>query len=259
MAGDRQIEETGTARVTGGWAIGPILNAGERLPAGADHRGQGPPRDRPAALAMVIAGTRLLAPLVVAAVLAAPSIAAGAPNELRHDLGVVNGHLRIAIEFAPEELGESLRAADLVCGLGERAVSRQEADLAAADWTTLGQLVDQVAAGESRRVEVAFANADSVLRDLRKKYEGPLAGAPTRLRELRRGVRETRRGIATMRKAVDGLATPFGSWKAHECGAATQGVEKAFAPVPAGLERINVGMLRLWRLAELPPPPTEGR
>jgi hypothetical protein len=202
---------------------------------------------------------RLVAPLVVAAALATPSGSAAAPSPLRHDLARVNGHLRIAIEYAPEELGESLGAADLVCRLGEGASSAGEADLAAADWTTLGQLVDRVATGQSRRVEVAFANADSVLGALRDKYEGRFTGATTYLRELRLGVRETRRGIATMRRLVAGLTAPFARWRAHECEAAAQGVEKTFDRAPIGLESINVGMLRLWRMAELPPPPTEGR
>jgi hypothetical protein len=199
----------------------------------------------------------LLAPLAVAVALAVPSAVAAAPGPLRHDLGLVNGHLQIAIEYAPEELGESLRAADLVCRLGERAMSGREADLAAADWTTLDQLVDQPATRQSRRVEVAFASADSVLGDLREKYERRWTGVSSYLRELRSGVREARRGIATMRGLVAGLKAPFASWRAHECEAATQGVEKTFARAPVGLESINVGMLRLWRLAELPPPPTE--
>jgi hypothetical protein len=202
---------------------------------------------------------RLVAPLAVAAALTAPSSAVGAPNPLRHDLALVNGHLRIAIEYAPEELGESLRASDLVCHLGERAASGGEASLAAADWATLGQLVDQRATAESQRIEVAFANAGSVLRGVREKYEGPLSAAPADLRELRGGVLETRRGIAIMRKVVRGLETPFGRWKAHECEAATHAVEETFSRAPIGLEQINLGMLRLWRLEELTPAPTEGR
>jgi hypothetical protein len=206
-----------------------------------------------------IAVRRLAGPLTVAVALAATSPAAAASGPLRHDLGLVNAHLRIAIEYAPAELGESLRTAELVCGLGERTTARGEADLASADWTTLGQLIDQVATGESRRVEVAFHNADSVLGEVRKRFERRWVGASSYLRELRGGVGDTRRGIAIMRKVLAGLKMPFASWKAHECKAATHEVEVTFARAPAGLERINVGMLRLWRLAQLPPPPTEGR
>lgn len=202
--------------------------------------------------------SRLAAPIaVVAALLAA--VPATAADPFRHDLSLVNGHLRIAIEYAPAELGESLRSAELVCDLGERALAGSEADLAAADWTTLGQLVDEVATSDSHRIQVAFHNADSVLRDLRERYERRWAGAVTQVRELRRGVARTRGGITIVRAAVTGLATPFGSWKAHECQAATRGVTDAFTRAPIGLERINAGMSRLWRLAQLPPPRTGGR
>jgi hypothetical protein len=201
--------------------------------------------------------SRLLAPLAVVAVLltAAPTAAA---DRFQHDLGLVDGHLRIAIEYAPAELGEALGSAELVCGLGERALAAGEADLAAADWATLGQLVDRVAARESRRVDVAFANADSLLGDLRERYERRWAGDAVHLRELRRGVASARAGIATVRAAVAGLTTPFDRWRAHECAAATLGVATTLGRVPAGLGRINKGMLRLWRLARLPPPRTGG-
>ena len=207
---------------------------------------------------MKTAARRLLAPLALVAALAGPASATATPNLFHHDLGLVDGHLRIAIEYAPEELGEALRSADLVCNLGERTLSLGEADLASADWMTLEQLVDQMATGAAHRVQVAFGNADSVLADLRARWEERWAGARTQLRELRRGVAATRRGIATMRAVIAGLETPFGSWHAHECAAATRGVEHAFSSAPEGLEQINVGMLRLWRLAELPPPRTEG-
>ena len=201
----------------------------------------------------------LVAPLAVAIALALTTPAGAAPNPFRHDLDQVNGHLRIAIEFAPAELGESLGTAETVCGLGERATAHGEADLASADWATLGQVIDQAAVGESRRVDIAFRNGDSVLADLRGRYEGRWAAAPKPLRELRRGVVETRRGIAIMRRAVAGLEAPFASWRARECDAATGGVEKAFARAPLGLELINVGMLRLWRLTQPPPAATERR
>lgn len=201
---------------------------------------------------------RLVAPLAVVAILLAAAPAASA-GRLHHDIALADGHLRIAIEYAPAELGESLRSAELVCGLGERATAGSEAELAAADWSTLGQLIDRLAARESHRVEHAFANADAVLRDLRERYERRWAGASVHLRELRRGVAASRRGIAIMRVAVRQLERPYGSWKAHDCDAASAGIAKAFAHAPVGLEQINVGMLRLWRLAELPPPSNEGR
>lgn len=178
-----------------------------------------------------------------------------AADQFSHDLARVNAHLRIAIEYAPAELDESLTSAELVCGLGDRAAAERP-DLASADWTTLGQLVDEVATQETRRIDVAFRNADSVLGDLRQRYERRWADSPTDLRELRRGVLATRRGIASMRSAVAGLEAPFGHWRAHECERATLAVSEALAPVGPALERINLGMLRLWRLTQ--PPPTPG-
>ena len=207
-----------------------------------------------ASLAIAAAGA-LLAPTAAAAATApAPH---PSPDSFRHGLGLVNGHLRIAIERAPEELGESLRTAETVCGLGERSLARQEADAAAADWTTLDQVVDQLAVGQAERVQIAFRNADSVLAELRTRFERRWRSSPVHLRELRRGVRATRRGIAIVRAAIADLESPFASWHAKECRAATRGIEKAFASAPAGIELINKGMLRLWRLAEKPPPRTQ--
>ncbi len=205
-----------------------------------------------------------LAAFAAAALLAAPPAGAASapaphasPNPFRHGLALVDGHLRTAIEYAPQELGESLRTAEIVCGLGERSLARQEADAAAADWATLGQVVDRLAVAQARRVQIAFRNADSVLADLRARFERRWRSSPPHLRELRRGVRATRRGITAVRAAITGLESPFASWRAEECRAATRGVEKAFAAAPAGIELINKGMLRLWRLAEEPPPRTQ--
>jgi hypothetical protein len=202
-----------------------------------------------------------LALLAAVALLVAFPATAGAapakPNRFLHDVDRVNGHLRVAIEFAPEELGEALGTADVVCGLGERAAAHGEADAAAADWSTLRQLVDGPATFAMRRVFVAFANADSVLVDLRERYEPHWAGDP-RLGKLRHGVRTTRLGIRIMRRAIGGLQTPFDSWRAHECRVATEGVTDTFRRIPTGLRLIDLGMLELWRLAGLLPSPEEG-
>ena len=187
------------------------------------------------------------APLIVFAVLlvAASPAAAG---QFGHDLASVNAHLRIAIEYAPAELDESLTSAETVCGLGDRATAERP-ELAAADWTTLGQIVDELATQETRRIDVAFRSADSSLGDLRQRYERRWADSPTDLRELRRGVLATRHGIATMRSAVAALQTPFGHWRAHECERASLAISAALTPVAPALERINRGMLRLWGLS----------
>ena len=201
-------------------------------------------------------GRRMVAPLAVAAALATASPAAAAPNHFLHDVDKVNGHLRVAIEYAPEELGEALGTAEVVCGLGERATTRGEAGAAASDWSTLRQLVDEFAVGAVDRVEIAFDNADSVLVSLRGRYEQRWAGE-ARLGELRHGVRTTRLGIRLMRRAIDGLDGAFANWRAHECGAADAGVEKTLSRIPTGLRLIDLGMLELWRLAGLVPPATE--
>lgn len=194
------------------------------------------------------------APLIAVVVLlvAASPAAAG---QFNHDLARVNAHLRIAIEYAPAELDESLTSAELVCGLGDRAAAERP-DLAAADWTTLGQLVDELAIRQTRRIDVAFRNADSVLGDLRRRYERRWTDSPADLRELRGGVHSARRGIASMRSAVANLQAPFGHWRAHECERATLAVSSALTPVGPALERINLGMLRLWTLTQ--PSPTAG-
>lgn len=181
--------------------------------------------------------------------------ATAAPNPLRHDLALVNSHLRIAIEFAPEELGESMRAAEVICGLGRDAVLHEEPEAALADWSTLAQLVEEEAEGEARRVDTAFHNADSTLASLRERIEGRPSGAQPATSALHRGIAETRHGIAIMRVAIAGLAKPFADWRDHECSAAARGIEEAFLRAPVGLERINVGMLQLFRLVEPQPQP----
>jgi hypothetical protein len=196
------------------------------------------------------------AALIVLLACLAPA-AAAAPNSLLHDVDRVNGHLRIAIEVAPEELGEALGTAEVVCGLGEAAATRGEVEAAAADWSTLGQVVDGFAEGASRRVVIALENADSTLVSLRERYERRWAGEH-RLAALRRDVHTTRQGVAIMKRAITGLETPFGSWRAHECAAANSGVETTFRRIPTGLRLIDLGMLNLWRLAGLLPSPNEG-
>jgi hypothetical protein len=193
-----------------------------------------------------------LAAVCAAAALLAPASAAAAPNQFLHDVDRVNGHLRVAIEYAPEELGEALGTAAVVCGLGERAAQRGETDAAASDWATLSQLVDEFAVGAEHRVQIAFTNADSTLRSLRERYERRWAGDPRR-NHLRHGVHTTRLGIQLMRRAIASLDKPFDSWRAHECGAANAGVEKSFRRIPTGLRLIDLGMVELWRLAGLLP------
>lgn len=199
---------------------------------------------------------RLAIALSTAAALVAAAPAAAAPNPFLHDVNRINAHLRVAIEIAPAELGEALGTAEVVCGLGERAASRGEAEAAAADWSTLTQLVDEIAVGSEHHVQMAFADSDSMLRSLRERYEPRWAGDPRR-GHLRHGVHTTRLGIRLMRRAIGDLDKPFASWRAHECAAANTGVEKAFRRIPTGLRLIDLGMIELWRLAGLLPEPTK--
>jgi hypothetical protein len=199
---------------------------------------------------------RLIAPLAVALALAAAGPATGAPNPFLHAVDRVNGHLRVAIEVAPEELGEALGGAEIVCALGERAAAQGEAEAAAADWTTLTQLVDEVAVGSEHRVQIAFADADSTLRSLRERYERRWAGEPRR-GDLRHAAHTTHLGIVSMRSAIADLDKPFAAWRAHECAAANAGVERVLRRVPTGLRLIELGMVELWRLAGLFPEPGE--
>jgi hypothetical protein len=196
---------------------------------------------------------RLVAAICAAAALLAPASAGAAPNQFLHDVDRVNGHLRVAIEIAPEELGEALGTAQVVCGLGERATQRGEADAAASDWATLTQLVDEMGVRAERRVQIAFANTDSTLRALRERYEHRWPAEDPRRGHLRHGVHTVRLGIKQMRHAIGSFAKPFASWRAHDCAGANAGVEKAFRRIPTGLRLIDLGMVELWRLAGLLP------
>ena len=97
-----------------------------------------------------------------------PAVAAAAPSPYHHNLAQVSAHLRIAIEIRPAQLAEYLRSSELVCGLGERSEGRGDEPGAAANWTTLSQLVRELDRRETRAIDDAFARADSaaVRRDL---------------------------------------------------------------------------------------------
>jgi len=196
---------------------------------------------------------RLLAPLLITAAIAAPTVApasAGAsPNPFRHDVAMVNSHLRIAVEERPEAMFEAMETAETVCGLGRRATERGETEVAAADWTTLAQVVEEPAEGNAHRIDVAFANADSTLMLMERRYVENRAIPASRRTPIEHAIGQTRHGIRIMRTAVRALAKPFESWRDQECQAATLGVEEAFGRTETGLRLINAGMQGLWRLA----------
>ncbi|HVW45706.1 MAG TPA: hypothetical protein VHA76_01530 [Solirubrobacterales bacterium] len=205
-----------------------------------------------------LAPRRLVAPLLITAALAAPTTAAAAPNSLRHDLARVNAHLRIGLEYGPEELGESMRTAKFVCELGRDATARSEPDAAAADWATLDQVIQLRAVGSAHRIDTALANADSVLSLTGRRYGGGgSASNALPARKVRHWIAEARHGLRIMLIAVQDLSRPFESWRAHECAAASRGITEAFTRGPTGMELINDGMLNLWRLSAPAEGPTE--
>ncbi len=115
----------------------------------------------------------------------------------------------------------------------------------------LAQLIELPIETSVRRIEVAFANADSVLARMQERY-GNASTTPTeRVRSVRRSIAQTRRGIRIMRASVGALAAPFESWREHACEGASRGIEEALSPTTKGLGLINAGMQRLWRLVIL--------
>ncbi|MBK5220508.1 MAG: hypothetical protein JJE35_12100 [Thermoleophilia bacterium] len=170
------------------------------------------------------------------------------PSPYRHSLSRVDAHLRFAIEFGPRELGEDLRSSELVCRLGLTSEERGEAERAAADWSTLDQLVERLDMPAAAAVQGAFERAGLTLLSLREKFSAAWRGDHPRIAELRKGVAQTRRGIRAMRVAVRQIEAAFPAWNERQCNAATAAIQNGAANLPAGLELINGGMQGLWRL-----------
>lgn len=193
----------------------------------------------------------LAAWLVAMAVAVLPSSAwagSGGPSPFRHDLRRVDGHLRMAIEYGPAELGEGLIASETVCRAAERAEERGDGGQAAADWSVLSQLVEEVDRPAASWIDSAFRRADSGLRALRDKYSSAWSD-PVKIRQLRRGVTGARLGIRMMRAAMERIEGSFDAWQAHQCRAARKAIDSGVAKLPAGVEQVNRGMQRLWGLA----------
>ncbi len=199
----------------------------------------------PTALAIIFALALTLAVLPAVAQARDPG-----PSPFRRGLVKIDAHLRLAIETGPAELAEDLRSSELVCGLGQGAEERGDTAAAAADWSTLHQGIAQIDAPAAAGIDRAFALADADLRALRKTFSAPWSGQPPRLRELNRGVSATLRGTSLLRSAMDRIEAAFPAWEEHRCGAATEAMEAGVQALPAGLEPVNAGVLRLWRLLE---------
>ena len=170
------------------------------------------------------------------------------PSPFRHDLHRIDGRLRMAIEYGPAELGEGLIASETLCRLAEKTEARGEADQAAADWSALTQLVEEVDGPAVDRIDSAFRRADSGLRALRERYSRSWS-EPAKIAQLRRGVASTRIGIRMLRTAMETVAKSFPAWEARECQAAVKAIDAGAAQFPAGVDQVNRGMQRLWELA----------
>lgn len=180
-----------------------------------------------------------------------PAGAAAAPSHYRHDLRRLDAHLRVALEFAPEQLGEGLGTSENVCRLAAKAEAKGEVDLAADDWSTLSQLVSELDEPAARRIDGALARADSLLRQMRKRYSRAWSD-PARIGQLRAGVVRSREGIQLVQAAVAKISTSFGLWRGHQCSQATAAIEAGIARIPGAINHLNAGMRPLWELAERP-------
>lgn len=185
--------------------------------------------------------------VLAAAALFTPSAWAGR-SAFRHDLHRIDTRLRIGIEYAPVELGEGLSASETVCHLGEGAQQRGDAEGAAADRSTLAQLVDELDGPAAARIDGALQRADTGLRELREIFSAGWTDH-AKVAQLRSGVARAREGIRRLRAAVGEITESFDAWKANQCQAATDAINTGIAHIPGAVSRINAGMRLLWDLA----------
>lgn len=167
-------------------------------------------------------------------------------------LSHIDSHLRFAIETGPSELAEDLRSSELVCGLGQAAEERGDSISAAADWSTAHQGIEEIDIPAAARIDRAFGLADADLRALRSTFAAAWIGQRPRVRELNRGVSRALRGVRLLRSAMGQIEAAFPAWNEHRCSAATEAIEAGAFALPAGLEQVNAGVLRLWRLLKTP-------
>jgi hypothetical protein len=201
------------------------------------------------AVMLRVAASGVLALFLVA--VAAVTAGAAGPSPYRHSLTRVDAALRNAIEVAPVEMGEGMLSSEVVCELAQSNERRGDSESAGADWSTLSQLVDQVDAPAVEKVDRAFARADSLLRSLRRRFAAAWADQPQAVRRLNGGVASARAGIRRLRTAVERTADSLAAWKGRECAAAIAAIEAGVGGLPAGIEKVNAGMGRLWALAEV--------
>lgn len=190
----------------------------------------------------------LAAIAVLAAAACFASTASAAPSPFRRDLHRIDSRLRMAIEYAPVQLGEGLSTSEAVCRLAEKTEEGGDAEAARADWSTLSQLVDQLDRPALARVDGALLRADAGLRELRQMFSAGWSDHE-KVAEMRRGVAGAREGIRLLRAAMDRLAESFDAWTAHQCQAATETINSGIARIPGAVGRVNAGMQILWELA----------
>lgn len=195
-----------------------------------------------------LAAAVLAATLATLTVPAAATAAQGGPSPFRRDLRRIDGRLRMGIETAPIALGEKLSASETVCHLAEKMGQAGDAHRADADWSTLGQLVEEEDRPAAQRVDGVLERADTGLRELGEKYASAWSDA-AKVAQLRRGVARAREGVRMLRAAMATVAGSFDAWSGHRCQDATDAIEAGVARIPAAVGRINIGMTPLWRLA----------
>lgn len=189
-----------------------------------------------------------IAVLVAAACFASSASAAGGPSPFRRDLHRIDTRLRMAIEYAPVQLGEGLSTSETVCRLAEKTEEGGDAEAAGADWSTLSQLLDQLDRPALARVDGALLRADTGLRELRQMFSAGWSDHD-KVAEMRRGVAGAREGIHLLRAAMDRIAESFDAWTTHQCQAATETINSGIARIPGAVGRVNAGMRILWELA----------
>ncbi len=190
--------------------------------------------------------------LALLALTAGTATATAAPSPYRHDLLRVENALRTAIEDAPVALGEGMLSSEVVCKLAERNEANGAGSDAAANWSTLSQLADQVDMPAVEKVDRAFARAESLAASLRRTYAAAWRrqGDTRAVGRLNSGVDRVRDAIGRVQAATAQMAAALPAWREHDCAAAVNAIETGVGRVPGAIERLNWGMVRLWTLAE---------
>lgn len=156
--------------------------------------------------------------------------------------------LRVAIEDQPEGLTKSLGASERICSLGALAEERGDAAAAAADWSTLTQVVQLLDEPGLRGVEEAFGRAASTLAGIEARFGRAWRGQQ-RVKALHVRAAAVRGGIRAASAALQPLRKAFAEWIAHRCEAALAETDTSGVQISAAVGTIARGMERLWIFA----------